>query len=62
VVMSPNSENIELLRTEEFWFGKKGRWYLCLQDGDYVQSSHSLCLPDDLDIGHLEQCLLIDTS
>jgi hypothetical protein len=26
-----------------------------------VQSSHSLCLPD-LDIEHLEQCLLMDSQ
>ena len=32
-----------------------------MQDRDYVQSSHSLCLPD-LDIEHLEQCLLMDSQ
>ena len=52
----------QLLAVPEVWFWEDGKISIfCLQDGDYVQSSHSLCLPD-LDIEHLEQCLLMDSQ
>ena len=52
----------QLLEVPEVWFWEERKISVfCLQDGDYVQSSHSLCLPD-LDIEHLEQCLLMDSQ
>ena len=52
----------QLLEVPEVWFWEDGKISIyCLQDEDYVQSSHSSYLPD-LDIGHLEQCLLIDSQ
>ena len=52
----------QLLEVPEVWFWEEGKISVfCLQDGDYVQSSHSLYLPD-LDIEHLEQCLLVDSQ
>ena len=52
----------QLLAVPEVWFWEEGKISVfCLQDGDYVQSSHSLRLPD-LDIEHLEQCLLMDSQ
>lgn len=52
----------QLLDVPEVWFWEDGKISVFrLQDGDYVQSPHSLCLPD-LDIEHLEQCLLMDSQ
>ena len=52
----------QLLEVPEVWFWEEGKIGIyCWQDGDYVQSSYSLCLPD-LDIEHLEQCLLMDSQ
>ena len=52
----------QLLEVPEVWFWEEGKISIfCWQNGDYVQSSHSLCLPN-LDIGHLEQCLLMDSQ
>ena len=52
----------QLLEVPEVWFWEEGKISIfCLRSGDYVQSPHSLCLPD-LDIEHLEQCLLMDSQ
>lgn len=52
----------QLLEVPEVWFWEEGKISIfCLQDADYVQSSNSLCLAD-LDIEHLEQCLLMDSQ
>ncbi|WP_223805704.1 Uma2 family endonuclease [Pseudanabaena sp. UWO310] len=52
----------QLLEVPEVWFWEDGKISVfCLRSGDYVQSSHSLCL-HDLDIEHLEQCLLMDSQ
>jgi len=65
VVMSGNVAKLrkyQLLEVPEVWFWEEGKISVfCLRSGDYVQSSHSLCLPD-LDIEHLEQGLLMDSQ
>ena len=52
----------QLLAVPEVWFWEEGKISIYyLQDGDYVQMQSSLGLPD-LDIEHLEQCLLMDSQ
>ncbi len=52
----------QLLAVPEVWFWEDEKISIyCLQNGDYVQMQGSLCLPD-LDIDHLEQCLLMDSQ
>jgi Uma2 family endonuclease len=52
----------QLLAVPEVWFWEDGKISIyCLQEGEYMQRSNSLCLPD-LDINHLEQCLLMDSQ
>ncbi len=52
----------QLLAVPEVWFWEEGKISIyCLQDGDYVEMQGSLGLPD-LDIEHLEQCLLMDSQ
>jgi Uma2 family endonuclease len=52
----------QLLAVPEVWFWEEGKIRIyCLQDGDYMEMQSSLCLLD-LDIEHLEQCLLMDSQ
>lgn len=65
VVTSGNVSKLrkyQLLAVPEVWFWEEGKISIyCLQDGDYVEMQGSLGLPD-LDIEHLEQCLLMDSQ
>jgi len=65
VVTSGNVSKLrkyQLLAVPEVWFWEDGKISIyCLQDGDYVEMQSSLGLPD-LDIEHLEQCLLMDSQ
>ena len=64
VVTSGNVQKLRkyLLRgIPEVWFWEDGKIAIySLRDGGYLQVESSLCLPD-LDIRHLEQCLLMDS-
>lgn len=52
----------QLRNIPEVWFWQDGKIKIyCLQDGEYVQVEASGCLPD-LDIAHLEQCLLMESQ
>lgn len=52
----------QLLSVPEVWFWEDGKISIyCFQEGDYVLRQGGLCLPD-LDIYHLEQCLLMDSQ
>jgi len=52
----------QLLGVPEVWFWQEGKISIyCLQDGQYGEVKTSLSLPD-LDIDHLEQCLLMDSQ
>ncbi len=52
----------QLLAIPEVWFWEEGEISIfCLQDGNYVKMQSSLCLPD-LNIDHLEECLLMDSQ
>jgi Uma2 family endonuclease len=51
----------QLRNIPEVWFWEEGKISLyVLRDGEYMQTEKSLFLPD-LDLGHLEQCLLMDS-
>ncbi|WP_425217971.1 Uma2 family endonuclease [Tumidithrix helvetica] len=64
VVTSGSTQKLrkyQLCGVPEVWFWEDGKINIyCLQQGKYEQRQSSLCLPD-LDIHHLEQCLLIDS-
>ncbi len=52
----------QLLSVPEVCFWEEGKIRIyCLQDGDYLEMQGSLGLPD-LDIEHLEKCLLMDSQ
>jgi len=52
----------QLLGVPEVWFWQDGKISIfLLEDGQYEQSALSFWLPD-LDIAHLEQCLLMDSN
>ena len=52
----------QLIGVPEVWFWEDGKISIYrLQDGEYVKASVSEWLPE-LDISHLEQCLLMDSQ
>jgi Uma2 family endonuclease len=52
----------QLVGVPEVWFWQEGKISIyTLQNGEYVKISDSNCLPE-LDISHLEQCLLMDSQ
>jgi len=52
----------QLIGVPEVWFWENGKISIyCLQDAEYVEVSVSNWLPE-LDIRHLEQCLLMDSQ
>ncbi len=52
----------QLIGVPEVWFWENGKISIyCLQDTEYVEVSVSNWLPE-LDISHLEQCLLMDSQ